>query len=147
MLMTALIAVAAGVQAPAPAPTFAPDPALYEGRHPFEAVEGIAFLDHPAVRAAVRRAVPDPAIRDRIFELDDDMYPKMYRSDDVLIAAGCVPDACNQRSWAILFDPVRQTARVCYRDGTLRWFTADGREEKRAEHCPYGAVPILPAPN
>ncbi len=150
MLMTALIAVAATIQAPvppAPAAPFVPDPALYAGRYPFDAVEGVAFLDHPAVRAAVRRAVRDPAIRNWILEPGDSPSPKMYRSDGVLIAAGCQFHACNARSWAILFDPVRQTARVCYHDGAPHWFAADGRREKTTENCPYGSVPILPGPN
>ncbi len=135
----AAMAVVLGAGSPATAgPGGLPPLDAYVGRAPFDPVAGVAFLDHPAVRAAVRRAVADPKVRKWLLVAGTSPSPPIFRKDGMLVSSGCQWHGCDRRNWAIMIDPGGRRARVCYFAGgtRARWYDGDGRSTLRDEACP-----------
>lgn len=107
---------------------------LYVGKHPSEQLSGRTFLDQPAVKAAVEKTVPDPAVRDFIFHYDGPDAPIVDKNGR-LLAWGCERHNCGYHNWSILIAPEQSDAEVCFyhdnkrSDGTSRWFLPGGRTE------------------
>jgi len=125
----------------APTPTATP-PALggYAGHYPFDKVGGVAFLDDPAVVAAVDSLVPDAAVRKLVLGGDGPGTP-IATHGGKLIAWGCETHNCGDHDWTIEIAPDGSAPAVCYHDAATmhdrsRWYTAPGRAELRAEPCP-----------
>lgn len=80
--MIAATAVGLGSGSPATAGRGGP-PSLDAcvGHAPFDPVAGVAFLDHPAVRAAVRRAVAAPKVRKWLLVAGTSPSPPIFRKD------------------------------------------------------------------
>jgi hypothetical protein len=129
----------AGAGAGAGARAGAP-PALtaYVGHAPFEPVGGVTFLDHPAVRSAVRRAVADPKVRKWLLVADTSPSPPIFLKDGMIVSTGCRWHGCDRRNWAIMIDPGGRRARVCYFAGgaQARWYDGNGRSALRDDDCP-----------
>jgi hypothetical protein len=110
------------------------------GKYPFDPVGGVTFLAHPAVRAAVMRAVPDPAIQRLILDGNGPQTP-IARKDGRILAWGCEAHNCGPHNWSLLVAPDGGGAEVCYHDANARpatrWF-AEGRREARMDECPSG---------
>jgi hypothetical protein len=144
-VIRALAAILLGAAPAAPAIAdhkWPPPLAAYVGHAPFERVGGVAFLDHPAVRAAVRRAVGDPNVRKWLLVAGSNPSPPIFRKDGAIVSSGCQWHGCDRRNWAILIDPAGQRARVCYFDGGgggARWYAGDGSSAMRPDDCPVGA--------
>lgn len=135
------------VAAPAPVVTPSPRPAAspsalsgYVGKYPFDKVGGVAFLDTPAVTAAVKALVPDAAVRKLLLGGDGPGTPIASR-DGKLIAWGCQTHNCGDHDWMIEIAPDGTAPAVCYHDARVtgdrsRWYLAPGRVEMRADDCP-----------
>ena len=131
--------------ATAPKPAGAPAPAqaglaAYVDHYPFDEVEGVTFLQHPQVRAAVAAAVPDAAIREWMFERVGPTTP-IVRRDGRLLSWGCEAHNCGPHAWTILIDEAGSAAEVCYHDEEAdgeasRWFATGRPVETRNEECP-----------
>jgi hypothetical protein len=142
ILLTQMAAAMPIAEAPAPAPiapqAAAPAIERYVGKYPFDKVDGVAFLDHPKVRAAVEAVVKDAEVRKWVLQANDSPSPAIYRLGAEIVAVGCQAHACDARNWAILVDPGRMSARVCYFNGTTaRWFPAIGRPLNGVDECRF----------
>jgi hypothetical protein len=111
--------------------------AAYVDHYPFDEVDGVTFLDHPLVRAAVTAAVPDSRIRGRI--LEQGTAVPIERRGGRLLSHACEPHNC-PHNWAILIDEAGGAAEICYHgdeDGeSARWFAAGRQVETRSGECP-----------
>ena len=129
-------------------PAFAADPpaapadlAVYADKYPTDIVDGISFLHHPRVRAAVEAAVPAAWIRTLMLDREAQQTPIALRGGR-LISWGCEPRNCNDHEWTILIDTAGTSVEICYRVGERmgtrsRWFRTGGPPELRpVEGCP-----------
>lgn len=113
-------------------------PALetYEGKEPFEKMDGVAFLDHTVVRAEVEKVVTDPAIRKWVLNAGTSPWSPMFIKAGQLVATGCQEHACEKRSWAVVIDVKTHIARVCFeQDERTRWYSATGVHPQDGD-CP-----------
>jgi hypothetical protein len=135
--LTALTCFASAAALAAP-PAKAPPVEAYVGKYPFDKVEGVSFLDHPAVRAAVTRSVSDPNARAWLLDAKGSPFPQIRRENAELVVVGCQQHACNQRNWAIYFNPASNLARVCYSatGAQSRWYNGRGGSRVLAGSCP-----------
>jgi hypothetical protein len=129
----------------AAAPAFAADPpvavdlSVYVGKHPLDPVNGVAFLRHPRVRAAVEAAVPDARIRAWILRRAARRTPIALRGG-AISSWGCEANNCNDRNWSIYIDPSSRLAEICYHHESSMadysmWFSARERGQLRPTHC------------
>lgn len=135
-----ILAAAAPVLAADPAAAPA-DLAVYAGRYPADPVDGVSFLHHPLVRAAVEAAVPTAWIRTVMLDREAQQTPIALRAGR-LVSWGCEPGNCNDHEWTILIDTAGRSVEICYRLGERmgsrsRWFRSGARSELRPiEGCP-----------
>jgi hypothetical protein len=140
MFGSSLLAALAA-QAAAEPPAAPPDLALYADKYPTEAVNGVSFLHHPSVRAAVEAAVPAASIRSRILDREGQQTPIALRGGR-LVSWGCEPHNCNDHEWTIFIDRTGSSAEICYHVGHMmgsrsRWFSSAGPSQLRPdEGCP-----------
>lgn len=130
----------AAVSTAAATPTAAGALDRYLGHYPFDAVDGVRFLDQPAVTKAVTSLVPDAGIRTLVLGGDGPGTP-VARKDGKLLAWGCETHNCGAHDWTILIAPDGGGASVCYHDAATmrtraRWYLAPGRSEMRDGDCP-----------
>ena len=96
------------VAVPLPRPTASAMPAAslgrYAGRYPFDAVDGMRFLDQPAVRAAVATLVPDAAIRAQVLGGVGPAAPIVLKGGK-LLAWSCRTHDCGDHNWTIAIAP------------------------------------------
>lgn len=116
----------------------APSVDSYVGKYPFDKVQGVSFLSHPAVRAAVTRAVANPQIRGWLLDPKGSPSPQITRAGSELVSTGCQQHACDRRNWAILFNPATKVARVCYFNGGAEagWYDGKGGSRLTDKECP-----------
>lgn len=133
---------------PAPAPTTeakaapaasGPNLSAYVGKYPFEAVDGVAFKDHPLVKAGIAKTVTNARIRTAITTTPGPSAP-IATVDGKIASWSCQQHNCGEHQWAILIDPATGATDVCYQNdpamvSETRWFLADGKEEKRKGDC------------
>lgn len=115
------------------------DLSAYVGKWPPEPVNGVKFLDHPDVRPAIKKVVPDPAIQQWIFGNKGPQTPIAARGS-LIISHGCEAHNCSDRNWAVIIDQNDGSAQVCYFElqemgEQSRWYTSQG-SEMRNEECP-----------
>ena len=133
-----LVALAAAAADPPAAPA---DLTIYAGKYPSETVEGISFLRHPRVRAAVEAAVPNDWIRTLLLDREAQQTPIALRGGR-LISWRCEPGNCNGHEWTIFIDRAGTSVEICYRlaerMGTRsRWFRTGSQPQLRPiEGCP-----------
>jgi len=133
-----LVALAAAAADPPAAPA---DLTIYAGKYPSETVEGISFLRHPRVRAAVEAAVPDAGARAWILDRAGQQTPIALRAGH-LVSWGCEAHVCNDHEWTIFIDSAGTSAEICYHVGRTmgdrsRWFHTGRPSELRPdESCP-----------
>jgi hypothetical protein len=132
--LAALIAAADPAAAPA-------DLAVYADKYPADPVDGVSFLQHPRVRAAIGAAVPTAAIRAWILDRASQQTPIALRGGR-LISWGCEPHDCNDHEWTIFIDQAGNSAEICYHvrrtmGDRSRWFRTGRPSELRPdEGCP-----------
>lgn len=124
-----------------PQPTATPAAlGAYLGKYPSDKVDGVTFLDNPAVTTAVDALVSDAGIRKLVLGGDGPVTPIASR-DGKLIAWGCETHNCGDHNWTIEIAPDGTAPTVCYHDANAmndrsRWYPAPGRTEMRAGDCP-----------
>jgi hypothetical protein len=113
--------------------------APYAGKLPYEAVNGIAFVDRPEVRTAVEGMVADAAVRRLVLSKDVTTRP-IELADGRLLAGACEPHNCGPHEWTIAIGVDGSAPEVCYHndaqaaDSSL--YYAPGREpETRPGRC------------
>lgn len=128
--------VAATAAAPA---TGSPDLTAYVGKYPFDKVDGVAFGDHPLVKAGIAATVKDARVRTAIATTKGPSAP-IETIDGKVAAWSCQQHKCGEHQWMILVDPKTGATDVCYMNDPAmvddaRWFLANGKEEKRDGDC------------
>ncbi|MBV9883155.1 MAG: hypothetical protein JO276_09115 [Sphingomonadaceae bacterium] len=117
------------------------DLAVYAGKYPTEPVNGVSFLQHPRVRAAVEAAVPRRSVRAWLLDRRGQQTPVAVRGDRV-ISWGCELRNCNGRDWTLFIDRTGTLAQICYHVGETmrdrsRWFFTGRPSELRPDSsCP-----------
>lgn len=124
--------------APAPA-SGAPDLTAYVGKYPFDKVDGVAFGDHPLVKAGIAATVKDARVRTAITTTKGPSAP-IETIDGKVAAWSCQQHKCGEHQWMVLVDPKTGATDVCYMNDPAmtddaRWFLANGKEEKRDGDC------------
>lgn len=116
--------------------------AAYVGKYPFDEVNGVAWSDHPAVKAGLAATVTDPKIRETIATRAGPSAPiEIYEGK--VMAWACEAHNCGPHQWAVLVDPASGATDACYYDeavdsGRAHWFLAAGKEEWRDGNCQLG---------
>jgi hypothetical protein len=119
----------------------APDLAVYAGKYPSDPVDGVSFLRHPRVRAAIAAAVPSASIRAWLLERAGQQTPIALRAGR-LVSWGCEARNCNDHEWTIFIDLAGTSAEICYHVAETmgdrsRWFLTGRPSELRPDDsCP-----------
>ncbi len=116
-----------------------PPLADYIGKYPFNKVDGIAWNDHPLVKAGVEKSVTDAKVREAMATISGPSAPIAMQGDKVA-AWSCQQHRCGEHSWAVMVDPASGATDVCYMNDTAlanqsRWFLANGTQENRDSDC------------
>lgn len=116
-----------------------PNLAAYVGKYPFDKVDGVAFGDHPKVKAGIAATVTDARVRTAITSTPGPSAP-IETIDGKVAAWACQQHKCGEHQWMILIDPATGATDVCYMNDLAmanesRWFLAGGKEEKRKGDC------------
>lgn len=108
----------------------------YDGKYPWDRVEGRTFLRHPTVIKAVEAAVPDPSIRKNV--LSEKVVTGGIKVDGNMVRL----NACEQHNcphnWMIGIDTRTGKALVCYQESTgsdATWFSVSRPPEVRPGGC------------
>lgn len=121
------------------------DLSLYVGKYPFDVVNGHRFLDHPAVKAAIAAAVPDPKQRAAVVFEDDGLGLPIVRVDGGRILAwGGAKRAEDRYNWAVVIAPDGSKPEVCIYDGvgygedfqSAQWFEPGRPGIMKQGSCP-----------
>ncbi|WP_447765315.1 hypothetical protein [Sphingopyxis panaciterrae] len=117
----------------------APDLAAYVGKYPFDKVDGVAFNDHPRVKAGIAATVKDARVRTAITTTPGPSAP-IETVNGKIASWSCQQHKCGEHQWMILIDPATGATDVCYMNDPAmvnesRWFLAGGKEEKRDTDC------------
>jgi len=137
----ACLILAAAHPALADPPAAPADLAVYADKYPTDPVDGVSFLHHPHVRAAVEAAVPSALIRTRILDRESQQTPIALRGGR-LISWGCEPRNCNDHEWTIFINQAGNEVEICYHVGHMmgsrsRWYRSGGPSQLRPdEGCP-----------
>ena len=127
---------------PAPAPAADTGLAAYVGKYPFDEVNGVAWNDHPAVKAGIAKTVKDAKLRQTIETLAGPAAP-IETHEGKVAAWACEAHNCGPHQWTVLVDPATGATDVCYYDEAVdsdraHWFLAAGTEEWRDGNCQFG---------
>ncbi len=130
-------APAARASAPSPIPSPAADLSRFEGKYPFDKVDGGGFLHQPAVTAAIGRSGAPDEVRRFILAADGPQTP-IARQGLSLVAWGCEAHNCDAHNWSVRIGSDGTGGEVCYLDQDSskppHWY-ADGRPEAKQESC------------
>ena len=113
--------------------------APYAGKLPYDAVNGVAFVDRPEVRAPVEAMVADATVLRWVLNRDVTTRP-IELANGRLTAGACEPHNCGPHEWTITIGVDGSAPEVCYHNDaqsadTSRHF-APGREpETRPGRC------------
>lgn len=111
----------------------------YIGQYPFDEVGGVAFRDHPLVRAALSEAGGDNAPVDRILAGPGPSTPIALADDGRILSWGCEQHNCGPHNWALLVAADGSRPELCYHDEDATPATVwlvDGRVTERSGDCP-----------
>ncbi|MBO9519548.1 MAG: hypothetical protein J7493_15915 [Porphyrobacter sp.] len=109
---------AAPVAAAAPARKAAPPLSAYVGKYNFDKVQGVRFLDHPLVRAAINAAVPPGEVRDQMYVTRATFSPIIKVGNDRLYSRAFAGPGSDE-NWGILIAMDGSKAAVCYSSGVI----------------------------
>jgi len=113
----------------------------YVGQYPFDPVAGVAFRDHPLVRAALVQAGGTNAPVDRILDGPGPSTPIARTGDGRILSWGCEQHNCGPHNWALILEADGSNGELCYHDEDATPATVwliDGRPTSRDEQCPSG---------
>ncbi len=94
------------------APKTSSDLSAYVGKYPHDEVAGLRFLDNPAVKSAIRKAVSDAGVQKFIYGTDGLNVP-IFQKDGRIVAWGASNRAEDAHNWAVAITPDGTVADVC----------------------------------
>lgn len=112
----------------------------YIGLYPYEPVSGLAFRDHPLVRAGIQAAMQaDPALRWVGQHAGPNTPVEPHRGR--LLSWGCEAHNCGPHHWSLLIGADGHDPEVCYFNAEVRpdqsqWFRQFQAPQWRAGTCP-----------
>lgn len=139
-LVTTLPAAAAPNEA-------APDLGLYVDKFVFDKVQGMSFLEHPLVRAAIEAAAPAGPVRDQIYVTDAVSTP-VIKVGQRLYVRSYDPASGGDVNWAILIAIDGSKAALCYSSGVepdvqgADWYAEGEKAFTLFVPCPSEAAEI-----
>lgn len=113
--------------------------AAYVGQYPFDAVDNVAFRDHPLVRAALVQAGGENAPVERILSGPGPSTPIATADDGRILSWGCEQHNCGPHNWTLLVSADGSNPELCYHDEGATPATVwlvDGRVTERSGDCP-----------
>ncbi|SKB89182.1 hypothetical protein [Sphingopyxis flava] len=128
--------------APSSAPQADTGLQAYVDHFPFDVVNGVAWNDHPAVKAGLAKTVTNAEIRRTIETLAGPSAP-IERHEGKLMSWACEAHNCGPHQWSVLIDPSNGATDVCYYNESVNgsrahWFFAAGTEQWRDGNCQFG---------
>ena len=92
------------------------DLGAYVGKYVSDKVEGVGFLDHPVVRAAIEAAAPAGPVRDQMYVTDAVTTP-VIKVGQRLYVRSYDPASGGDVNWGILIALDGSKAALCYSEG------------------------------
>ncbi|MDZ3832566.1 MAG: hypothetical protein U0S50_12245 [Sphingopyxis sp.] len=136
---------------PEASPAAAPALSAYVGKYPWDKVDGVDFLHHPAVVAAVRRSVSDPEIRDSLLvETAKSTAGPIIESEGRLLMSAFEPASGGDVNWSILMALDGDAAAVCWSTGVIEysqgadWYHDGEKRFTLYSRCSYDAESLAP---
>ena len=138
-----------------------PPLAAYVGKYVHDKVGGVAFLDHPKVRAAIEASGAPADAKELLRETDAVVTPLIRVGDDRLYARGFEAASGGDVNWGLLIAADGSVAAVCYsqpvdrNSRTAEWYVRGEKAFSLSEMCPseaeemtdsFGTWPIGPIP-
>ncbi|QNA84805.1 hypothetical protein G4G27_12975 [Sphingomonas sp. So64.6b] len=121
------------------------DLSAYVGKYPRDKVAGQRFLDNPAVKSAIRKAVSDAGVQKFIYGTDGLNVP-IFQKDGRIVAWGASNRAEDAHNWAVAITPDGTTADVCvYHSAdaaatdefpSSQWFSPGQKSTMMQGRCP-----------
>lgn len=110
----------------------APPLSAYVGKYPFDEVDGVAFIDHPAVRRALE-ASGAPADALSLARERDSVVVPIFRTETALVAAGYDQRSGGSVNWNLAITPDGERAVVCYQSEPVGYMYENGRRTHPVE--------------
>jgi hypothetical protein len=137
----------AATNAAAPANAVAPAAtaslAAYEGKQPFDKVNGKVFTESAAVKAAIAGSGADAKVRGWLANLDGPAGPIVLR-EGKLFMGECQVHNCGDHNWTIAIAPDGTRPEICYYDASAgkvpAWYV-DGKRVERPAPGDNGCFP------
>lgn len=130
---------------PAPSPDQAAPPlSAYVDKYPFDAVDGVRFVDHPLVRAAMERSGAPQEALDYIRN-DNTVVVPIIEVDGRLMSRGFEAASGGDVNWGVLISLDGQRGAVCYSTGVEKytrgadWFIDGEKAFTLYDMCPSDA--------
>ena len=98
----------------------APPLSAYIGKYPFDAVDGVMFVDHPLVRAAMERSGAPAEALDYLRN-DDTMVVPIREMDGRLLSRGFEAASGGDVNWGMLISLDGSRGAVCYSTGVEKY--------------------------
>ncbi len=111
----------------------------YVGQYPFDPIDGVAFRDHPLVRAALMQAGGADAPVEQILSGSGPSTPIETAADGRILSWGCEQHNCGPHNWTLLVAADGSNPELCYHDENATPATVwlvDGRPTDRSGDCP-----------
>ena len=134
---------AAATPAPSTSQT-APPLSAYVDKYPFDAVDGVRFVDHPLVRAAMERSGAPQEALDYIRN-DNTVVVPIIEVDGRLMSRGFEAASGGDVNWGMLISLDGQRGAVCYSTGVEKytrgaeWFIDGEKAFTLYDMCPSDA--------
>lgn len=157
IVCTAIIAAAVATPAigiGAPRPAVRTNLSVYAGKYSFDVVRGYRFFDHPAVKAAIARAVRNPRQRAAIHSPEDGAVsvPIVRVRDGRILAWGGAKRAEDSSNWAVVIAPDGSKPEICLYEGvgadddtpSSQWFVPGQPGIMKIGRCPSAAEDYPP---
>ena len=122
----------------------APPLSDYVGKYPFDAVDGVRFVDHPLVRAALERSGAPQEALDYIRN-DNTVVVPIIEVDGRLMSRGFEAASGGDVNWGMLISLDGQRGAVCYSTGVEKytrgadWFIDGEKAFTLYDMCPSDA--------
>ena len=121
-----------------------PPLSAYVGKYPFDAVDGVTFVDHPLVRAAMESSGA-PAEALEFLRNDNTIVVPIREVDGRLMSRGFEPASGGDVNWGVLISLDGQRGAVCYSTGVEEytrgadWYIDGAKAFTLFDMCPSDA--------
>lgn len=122
----------------------------YVGKYPWDKVDGVDFLHHPAVQKSVKKAVADPELQELLLtETAKATTGLIVEAEGRLLMAAFDPASGGDVNWALLVAVDGSTAAVCYSTGVEEgeqgadWYHDGEKRFTLYVKCPHNAEDLL----